>query len=545
MLGIYHPFLWNRKLEEVDTQTVYKVNNLDVILTGEFASIVLVDALTLAETTPTITPYTYTVRGVTVYASRVKATLTENLDYFLKVDGIFYSDIIRRVNSNCFRWINTSNSCSNQYFDWDSDSSVLRINMADVQELPPIIETESETLITETGQQDKTLRINKKYRIQFVAPIGYIQLLNGLKVNDFVTFEGNDLINIEVEAQEQEGGRYSLFVLTYQIKSELQDGNTCCDIIDIDDIISPDNGGGSGDCAGFTATVDYIDGELSATLTDPPEGVPTYKWYRNGIYQTSATTVLTSVAGDWRVDVRIGNCTAKSNYYISDECAAMALEITKTLNTINAAVSNIPDGETVDYSIVLNGTEVATSVPYTAVTSGIYYIYATAGECNKVKGISITIEDNDCDFTLDITQTGNTLEADTDATTPSYLWELETSAGRNTIGTAATQGITLKGIYWLTVTQGTCSKESYLYIEPLVTSGVFLRYGGTGTAFTVLGINLLNIVNYAGDIKVTVNGVVFSHVGSSPGANQYTVNNSGQVVVQTSLTNPTIIIELI
>ena len=545
MLGIYHPFLWNRKLEEVDTQTVYRVHNLDVILTGEFASIVLVDALTLAETTPTITPYTYTVRGVTVYASRVKATLTENLDYFLKVDGIFYSDIIRRVNSNCFRWINTSNSCSNQYFDWDSDSSVLRINMADVQELPPIIETESETLITETGQQDKTLRINKKYRIQFVAPIGYIQLLNGLKVNDFVTFEGNDLINIEVEAQEQEGGRYSLFVLTYQIKSELQDGNTCCDIIDIDDIISPDNGGGSGDCAGFTATVDYIDGELSVTLTDPPEGVPTYKWYRNGIYQTSATTVLTSVAGDWRVDVRIGNCTAKSNYYISDECAAMALEITKTLNTINAAVSNIPDGETVDYSIVLNGTEVATSVPYTAVTSGIYYIYATAGECNKVKGISITIEDNDCDFTLDITQTGNTLEADTDATTPTYLWELETSAGRNTIGTAATQGITLKGIYWLTVTQGTCSKESYLYIEPLVTSGVFLRYGGTGTAFTVLGINLLNIVNYAGDIKVTVNGVVFSHVGSSPGANQYTVNGSGQVVVQTSLTNPTIIIELI
>jgi len=545
MLGIYHLFLWNRKIEDVDTQTVYKVNNLDVILTGEFAEIKLVNATTLAETTPTITPYTYTVRGVTVYASRVKATLTENLDYFLKVDGIFYSDIIRRVGSNCLRWINTSNSCSNQYFDWDSDGSVLRINMADVQELPPIIETESETLITETGQQDKTLRINKKYRLQFVAPIGYIQLLNGLKVNDFVTFEGNDLINIEVEAQEQEGGRYSLFVLTYQIKSELQDGNTCCDIIDIDDIISPDNGGGTGDCVGFSATVEYVDGELSATLTDEPIGTPIYKWYRNGIYQTSATTVVTSVAGDWKVEVKIGNCTAKANYYISDECAAMSLEITKTLNTINATVSNIPDGETVAYSVVLNGVEVATSVPYEALISGIYYVYASAGECNKVKGISITIEDNDCDFTVDIIQDGNTLEADTDAATPTYLWELETSAGRNTIGTGATQAITLKGIYFLTVTQGSCSKESYLYIEPLTTSGVFVRYGGTGTTFTVLGINLLNIVNYAGDIKVTVNGVVFSHVASAPGLNQYTVNGSGQIVVQSSLTNPTIIIELI
>ena len=545
MLGIYHPFMWNLKPADIDNDTVYRMTALDVILTGAIGTVSLINADTGATATATVTSFTYTVRGVTVEAKRIKATLTQGVNYYLVVDSFYYSDIIRGVSASCNRFINTSNSCSNQYFDWGSDAVSMKLYLNEPQELSPIIETESETLITETGQQDKTLRINKKYRVQFIAPIGYVQLLNSLKINDNVVFESDPIINIEVEAQEQEGGRYSLFTLTYQLKNELQDGSTCCDIINIDDIISPENGGGTGDCVGFTAEVVYSAGILSATLTLPPVGTPTYKWYRNGIYQTAATTVTTNIAGDWRVEVRIGNCTAKSNYFISDECAAFTLEIEKVLNTINGTVSNVPDGETVTYSVVLNGTEVATSLPYEALESGIYYIYATAGDCQKVKGISVTLEDDDCGFTVDIIQTGNTLEADTDATTPTYLWELETSAGRTTIGTAATQTITLKGIYWLTVTQGTCSKETYLYIEPLATSGVFARYGGTGTAFTVLGINLLNIVNYAGDIKVTVNGVVFSHVAGVPSTNQYTVNGSGQIVVQSSLTNPTIIIELI
>jgi hypothetical protein len=545
MLGIYHPFLWSNKRSDVDNGTVYQFSELDIILTGSFSDIVLVNADTGSETTPTVTNFTYTVKGVTVYATRVKNALTVGTNYFLRIDDFYFSDLIRGVSSQCLIFLSTFNSCSNQYFDWDTDTTSMKVYFPEVQDLAPLIETESETVITESGQKDKTLRINKKYRLQFIAPIGYIQLINALKINDTVTYQGHPIINIEVEAQEQDGGRYSLFTFTYQLANELQDGNTCCDIINIDDIISPENGGGVGDCEFFVVTINYTNGELDVSLDDQPMGTPTYKWYRNGIYLSAASSIVTSNPGDYRVEVRINNCTAKDNYYISDECGSMALEVTKTLNTINGTVSNVPDGETVTYSVVLNGVEVATSLPYTAVASGIYYVYATAGACSKVKGISITIESSDCGFTLDINQTGNTLEADTDAATPTYQWELETSAGRNAIGTAATQVITTKGIYWLTVTQGSCSKETYLYIEPLTTSGVFARYGGTGTAFSVLGINLLNIVNYAGDIKVTVNGVVFSYVASSPGVNQYTVNVSGQVVVMASLTNPAIIIELI
>ena len=375
--------MWNQKLSDVDSQTVYQVSALDIILTGVFSDIILVNAATLAETTPTKLDYTYTVRGVTVNATRVTSSLTAGSDYYLKIDDFYFSDIIRGTSGTCIKWINTFNSCSNQYFDWDTDPTTMKVYLPDPQELSPVIETESETIITEYGQQDKTLRINKKYRMQFVAPIGYNQLLNSLKINDSVVFESDPIINIEVDAQEQDGGRYSLFTLTYQIASELQDGNTCCDIINIDDIISPDNGGGVGECALFAATVTYMSDELEAILTDEPDGTPVYKWYRNGIYLSGASSIITTLAGDYRVEVRIGNCTAKASYYISDACAAFSLELTKVLNTISGAVSNVPAGETETYSVVLNGVEVATALPYTALASGIYYVYATAGSCKK------------------------------------------------------------------------------------------------------------------------------------------------------------------
>ena len=543
MLGIYHPFLWSNKASDVDNLTIYKVKQLDVILTGQIGSVTLVNAVSGAVTSPTTNSVTWTVKGVTVQATRVSASLSEGALYYLNIDGIYYSDLITK--SDCTTEILTWNSCSNQFYDWDSDPVAQKISLFDPVEVAPIIETESETVITEYGQQDKTLRINKKYRLQFVAPVGYIQILSGLKINDSVTIDSQEIINIEVEAQEQEGGRYSIFTLSYQLKNELQEGSTCCDIINIDDIISPDNGGGGEECEGFTVEIDYTDGELSTVTTGEPEGTPIYKWYRNGIYLSGASSIVTDLYGDYKVEVRIGACTAKANYYIVDECTAFQLELTKTLNSINGTVSNVPDGETESYSVVLNGVEVATSLPYTALEDGIYYVYATAGECNKVKGISVTLEDNDCDFTIDIIENGGILEADTDATTPTYEWAFETSAGRNVIGTAATQVIDGKGIYWLNITQGDCTKETYLYLEPLTESGIFVRYGGTGTTFTVLGINLLDITNYAGTIKVTVNGVVFSYTAGAPGLNQYSVNITGQLLFANTLTNPTIIVELI
>lgn len=75
MLGIYHPFLWSNKESDVDNLTIYKVKQLDVILTGQISSVTLVNAVTGAVTSPTTSSYTWTIKGVTVQATRVSASL--------------------------------------------------------------------------------------------------------------------------------------------------------------------------------------------------------------------------------------------------------------------------------------------------------------------------------------------------------------------------------------------------------------------------------------------------------------------------------------
>ena len=65
---------------------------------------------------------------------------------------------------------------------------------------------------------------------------------------------------------------------------------------------------------------------------------------------SGSETITTDLYGDYKVEVRIGACTAKANYYIVDECTAFQLELTKTLNSINGTVSNVPDGETESYN---------------------------------------------------------------------------------------------------------------------------------------------------------------------------------------------------
>jgi len=94
MLGIYHPFLWSNKASDVDNLTIYKVKQLDIILTGQIGSVTLVNAVTGAVTSPTTNSVTWTVKGVTVQATRVSGSLSEGALYYLDVDGLYYSDLI-------------------------------------------------------------------------------------------------------------------------------------------------------------------------------------------------------------------------------------------------------------------------------------------------------------------------------------------------------------------------------------------------------------------------------------------------------------------
>ena len=57
------------------------------------------------------------------------------------------------------------------------------------------------------------------------------------------------------------------------------------------------------------------------------------------------------------------------------------------------------------------------------------------------------------------------MTAVTDAENPTYLWEYEDETGRTTISTANNVTTDQTGIYWLTVNQGECSIENYIYYK--------------------------------------------------------------------------------
>lgn len=542
--GIYNPITLCRSKDEIRKDVVLQVGIISWIFT-DVTSVKLVRASD-GVVVSTGTNYNFTYKGEAINSIRLQITLaiTPTL-YYVLINDTYYSDFYIQRN-NCNLQIETKNSCINQYHDWETNNGFIYMHLVDAYFAKSEFVSEESIIITDKGQVRNTTSLTERHRVQFVAPIGIEKYINSLKVNDLTNFNTLEIKNVDVEVQEQNNGTHGLFTLSFEYVDKFVDAKGCCEVINIDNILNPEIPQGGEICALFSAEVINTTGTLSATLTSAPVGTPTYKWYRNGIFLSSAATLAVTTPGNYRVDVRVGVCSVSASYFLDNPCNLFELTLTNVNNEINGTVSNVPSGEVVSYSVVKDGIEVATALPYTALANGIYYVYATAGDCEKVKGIFVNLVNSDCDYTLSITDNGTELEAVTTALTPTYSWEFEDGNDRTVIGATATIQVNAKGIYWLTITQGGCSKTVYLYKEPLAETGVFLRTGGTGTTFSIIGINLLNITNFAAEIKVTVNGVVFSYVAGTPTIpNTYGVNVSGQVLVPFSLTNPTIIVELI
>lgn len=543
--GLFNPFILHKSVDRVRSNVIYKMNPCIFILRGSVGSATKINTETGAETSLTYDTRSWTINDTTFEATYFSDTLTAGVSYYFKINingTDYYTDYVQ--NDGCVGVdLATANTCNDINMEWEGGISAVSLSLANLQQLAAETDFEFENIVTASGQHRKIKRQVQRQRFWFLQPKGFANILSGVKGNDYNFFNGTEIRNFDF-SEESKDDFYSAFVITFEYVN-LQQGNQCCDELDLDEIQNP-SGEGTGDGCLMTAEIVNTDDTLTVTLADEPVGTPSYKWYRNNLQISTASSITIVQPGNYKVEVLIAGCKATASYFKDDVCALLSVRVYAVGNFVNADVSNVPEGCTETYSVTLDGVEVATTVPYEVAETGTYFVKVTACDCNKSGGVFVNFsEESNCDFTVAIVQDGNTLEADTDAVAPTYQWELETGEGRNVIGTSATQAITLKGIYFLTVTEGLCSKETYLYIEPLATAGTFLRYGGTGTAFTVLGINLLNITNYAGTIQVTVNGVVFSHVAGSPGLNQYTVNGSGQVVVGSSLTNPTIVITLI
>jgi hypothetical protein len=539
-VGIYNGFNFVASKKEVDTNVTYKSILLSCVITGNYTNVKLVNYDTNV-VIHTFTQYTHEIAGETIKSFLGNVFIPTNARAVIVINDQYYSDHILLGNNPCgavtFR---TKNDCNNQYFKWEDLDGYLLARTENGSQLTPLVESEDVIIINEKGQKSKTTRLIQRHRIEFVAPSNWVKFYESFKLNSETEILNGDtffkIINTQVEAQETDAG-YSKFILSYEYADTITSGNSCCADINIDDIDSPDTPSGEG-CSDFTIEINESSGNLTVALTDPPSGTPTYKWYRDNVYLSNATNISINGAGNYRVDVRVGECSKTASYFQDNVCNLFQLDLTNVNNEINATTSNIPTGETVSYDVIFEGSSVSNTLPYEADTSGIYYVEATAGPCKRIRGIFVNVQDNDCSFDLDIIDNGLTLEADTDAATPTYLWELETESGKITIGAAATVNKQGKGIYWLTVTSGSCSKQVYKFFEAVPGIIVVMnRANGTDHIVTDLQLTIADIQT---KLQVYVNGVLQTYVITPVAANQYGFTIDGKLRTFSSLVNATI-----
>jgi hypothetical protein len=539
---MYHPFEWDY-LANIKEDIILKAPVLNFILTGA-GTVSMVNFNTGASHSITTTAFTWEINEKEYTSIRVAATIPTTGRYVFKVDNFWYSPIIEYSACNVLQF-ETKGLCANQYHDWDSDSVALTVALVEGQMLQPEINTETISIITQNGEKQKSVSQSIVNRVQYLGGNGYVSLLNSFKINEDTYFNTNaglkQIKNVNIEPAEQADGRYSLFTIKFEYYDDVSNANGCCDILDIDDIINPENPNGDDvNCTGFSVLITKSGDTLTATTSNNPTGgTLVYRWYKNGTLLSTGSTATATESGEYRVDVSKAGCRASAIYLIPNECQDFILEVSKIENDIFGTVSNVPEGETPIYSIKLDGIEVATTLPYTALADGIYYVEVTAGECKKVKAISVKLIDEDCDFTLSITEDGGVLTAVTDAETPIYSWYLDNGEGKVEIGNLATLQIEGSGIYFLTITNGLCEKSVYFVKLQSNKEIHSILHRVTGTEFNVIGIDM-NVERE--NITVFVNGSKYEYSASPTSPVQWGVNGTGKLIVSSAhgLTNATI-----
>lgn len=551
--GRLTPFLWHKKKSRIRSNVVYHLGSITQVIIGTVTAAKLVNAATGSETSLSISVSTWTVNGNTLTATKIESNAIGTYtgkEFYIKITigGVdYYSDFI--TNSSCEHdtTLYTFNDCNNVNFNWDLAALTIPITVYNPQNETPETNTEFEELVTETGTVRIIKRQTTRHRVVFIQPKWFGNFLDGVKSNN-TNYYGSDLIeNFDWEG-EPINELYSKFTISFEYP-RLLEGNDCCSDFNLDDFDSPDYGGGGEECEGFSAEIVDTDNVLSVTLTSPPVGVATYRWFRNNVFLSSAPTITALLPGNYRCDVTIAGCRASASYFRDDVCGLFSIRVYSTGNFVNADLSSIPDGCTPDISVVLNGVEVATSLPFEVSETGTYFVRATACQCVRSGGAFVVFsDDSNCNFTASINVNSPDLEAVTNAVSPSYLWQVETASGRTNLGTASTQPIGARGIYWLTITSGLCSKEVYKYLEPSTSTGFCVLTRQTGHEFTVFGIDLLAVIQPITDLEVIVNGVTYTFVSGVPSiANTYGIKSDGKIIFASAipLSNATIVIRLL
>jgi len=475
--GNLHPFTWHNDIKRIRPDVVYQLYRIDMVLQGEvffttpalISTVHLVDVKTKVSTALTITPYTYEVNGVELKSWRViNNPLAFTGIYYLKVTTNlfqeYYSDYVTFQNVCDKAILLIRNECSNTSNDWDNDNTYINIYLSGAQQDAIDFETEKETILTQLGEVQKTIRQRKVQQFKWVAPKGFWTMFNGAKESNDLLFNSRKIKNFDVQKNDI-NELYSEFLIQFEYDT-LNYGDTCCDDLNLDDIADPDNPIGGDDCDDFEVQLNYSDNVLSATIIDPPAGTLVYRWFRNGVLISQATTIVTTQPGEYRLDVLVVGCRATHSISINDPCAIFSINVYSAGNFVNADLNNLPscpDAST-DISIVFDGAEVGTALPHEAAETGLYFVYAERCGCVKSGAVFVNADEIDCGFDLSIEKDELQLTAVADPSSGvTFNWFF---TGANNIevqiGTGATQNMTLTGVYRVEATKDeVCIKDQY------------------------------------------------------------------------------------
>lgn len=543
MVGIFHPFTFYTTPSSCTA--LYQMHVIDFIFEGEVTAS-LIDVVTGLPVTLTNTIRTWSINGVDYKATRVTGSVGAS-KYLFKIvlpgtGGTFYDGVIEKGSIICDVGIITANDCSNEWYDWTADPGEILLLVGNSGFDLPAFNTAT-TIKIENGLSSEDVVLKPRETIIAIAPNGYNTILNAVKTNKTKKVNGKDVINFNVE-REEINEDYSRFTISFEYPKP--SNNLCCDLLNIDNI-AIGGGVGGGDCDTFAVEIINTAGTLTASITDLPNILEPviYRWYKNGSYLTGATSVGSAGVGTYKLVLLNDGCTANATTQIQSECAAMVVSPYIVGNQLNANITNPPVSYTI--SIKKDGVELATSLPYTMVASGTYFVHIVTATCQKSGGVPFVLPENvDCDFTLSIVKSGSILTAITDASAPTYKWKLDKGDGLGAleVGSAATYTVVEDGVYFLEVKNGTCTQDVYLYLKPAQNKFFNALYRSNGSVFTVFGINFTDFD--PNDYTVLVNSGEYTYTPSTPTlSTQWSFNVANQLVLSPShpVTNALIIIK--
>jgi hypothetical protein len=549
--GNLHPFTFHRSKKNIRTDVLYTLSKIDFITLNEdlldtpqsVTGAILVNMSNNATTALTITSKSFNISGQSIGAKRITGGgagfgSTYYIELTTNTGVKYYTDVIR-FDPDCVELLlQIKNKCTTTNYDWDTDSTPLDVVLNGAQQDAMSFETERETIITQVGEVEKTIRQKKIQNFKWVAPKGFYTILKAAEENDQIVFSNKPIKNFNVEKQDI-NDLYSTFQIAFEYDT-LNFGDTCCDDIDLDFIADPGNTGGDS-CGDFAVAITFDNGTLTANVTDAPIGTLTYRWFKNGVFQTTGTSVVNPGNGEWRVDARVDICRVSDSIFIADECSLFSLDLIRVANIINGDINGAPDcEESTSISVLFNGLEVGTSLPHTAIETGVYFVTVSKCGCTRTAGIFVKVSEiEECNFELNISENDGVLTGSaTPPTGVTFVWEYQNAITRTQIAAGSTVNLDQSGIYWLVGSTGEqCIKElPYVYFKdecaPIRICNwdempgrydLTEQFLGDDTSyeFTLNTIVLGNINNPETQLTVKRNGVVLIYESG-------TVNDAGQ-----------------